>query len=157
MPEVIDSFSGKYECFSNFSAHPTPYIVLGDTILFKTSEHAFQAAKATNKRDRDYVADANTAASAKWRGKRIQLRDGWNDNDGELKNRTMLYIVYNKFSQNVGIGDILVATESARLIEGNYHGDDYWGMVRDASGKWWQGRNQLGLTLELVRVILGKR
>jgi predicted NAD-dependent protein-ADP-ribosyltransferase YbiA (DUF1768 family) len=40
--EVIDSFSGKYECFSNFSDHPIPYLVLGDTILFKTSEHAFQ-------------------------------------------------------------------------------------------------------------------
>ena len=144
MPNVIDSFSGEYECFSNFSAHPVGQ--------YATSEHAFQAKKATNKRDHDYVASALTPASAKWRGRQIQLRDDWD----EVKDPEMLRMVLDKFLQHRNIGDILISTDKAILIEGNYHGDDYWGMIRDKNGNW-TGQNVLGKTLMLVRKILVTR
>jgi ribA/ribD-fused uncharacterized protein len=141
MPNVIDSFSGEYECFSNFSAHPVGQ--------YATSEHAFQAKKATNERDHDYVASALTPASAKWRGRRIQLRDDWN----EVKDPEMLQVVLDKFLEHKDIGDILIGTGKATIIEGNYHGDDYWGMIRNEKGDW-TGQNVLGKTLMLVREIL---
>ena len=138
---VIDSFSGKYGCFSNFSTHPVgPY---------DTSEHAFQVKKAMNKRDHDYVASASTPASAKWRGRQIQLRDHW-DKD---KDNEMLRVVLDKFHEHEDIADILVNTGAAILIEGNYHRDDYWGKVRGKDGEW-VGKNMLGKVLMLVRKYL---
>lgn len=141
MPDTIDSFSGKYECFSNFSAHSVGQ--------YATSEHAFQAKKATNRRDHDYVASALAPRSAKWRGRQIKLRDDW----PEVKDPKMLQVVLDKFLEHEDIADILVNTEKALLIEGNYHGDDYWGMIRDKDGNW-TGQNVLGKTLMVVREIL---
>ena len=141
MPKIIDSFSGKYECFSNFSAHPVGQ--------YATSEHRFQAKKATNERDHDYVIEANSPRSAKWRGRQIKLRADW----PEAKDPEMLQAVLDKFIEHRDIGNILISTEDALLIEGNYHGDDYWGMIKDENGKW-VGQNKLGETLMLVREIL---
>lgn len=141
MVDIIDSFSGEYECFSNFSAH-----TVGQ---YKTSEHAFQAKKTINKRDHDYIASAMSPRAAKWRGQQIKLRDKWHgDRDNE-----MLRVVLDKFLEHRDIGDILIGTGKAVLIEGNYHGDDYWGMIRDKDEEW-KGRNMLGETLMLVREIL---
>lgn len=64
----------------------------------------------------------------------------------------MLQIVLAKFTQHKDIGDILVNTVGA-LIEGNYHGDDYWGMIKDENG-FWKGKNVLGSVLMLAREIL---
>jgi ribA/ribD-fused uncharacterized protein len=141
MVDIIDSFSGKYECFSNFSAHPVgPYA---------TSEHAFQAKKASNKRDHDYVASAAGPASAKWRGRQIELRADWD----EVKDNEMLHVVFDKFLQHRDIADTLIGTGDAILIEGNYHRDDYWGKVRNEKGDW-VGKNVLGITLMVVRKTL---
>jgi ribA/ribD-fused uncharacterized protein len=144
MPIIIDSFSGKYECFSNFSAH-----TVGQ---YATSEHAFQAKKATNKRDHDYIASAMSPRSAKWRGRQIKLCDDWD----EKKDPEMLQIVLDKFLEHRDIADILISTDDAILIEGNYHGDAYWGMVRDSDGKW-TGKNVLGVALMVARDILVTR
>lgn len=144
MPNVIDSFSGRYECFSNFSAHPVGQ--------YATSEHGFQARKATNKRDHDYVASAASPASAKWRGRQIELRDDWD----EVKDNEMLHVVFDKFLQHRDIGDVLVSTEGMLLIEGNYHRDAYWGKVRGKNGEW-VGKNVLGITLMVVRKALIER
>jgi ribA/ribD-fused uncharacterized protein len=141
MVDIIDSFSGEYECFSNFSAHPVGQ--------YETSEHAFQAKKTINERDHDYVASAMSPRSAKWRGRQIKLRADW----AEAKDPEMLQVVLDKFIQHEDIGDILIGTDKATLVEGNYHGDDYWGMIRDKNGKW-MGKNVLGKTLMLVREIL---
>lgn len=138
---IIDSFSGKYECFSNFSAHPVGQ--------YATSEHCFQAKKAMNQRDHDYVVEASSPRSAKWRGRQIKLRTGWD----EAKDPEMLRAVIDKFHQHQNIADILVDTDDAILIEGNYHGDDYWGMVRDKDGNW-TGLNMLGNILTVVREML---
>jgi len=143
MVAVIDSFSGEYECFSNFSAHPVGQ--------YATSEHAFQVKKAMNQRDHDYVASAGTPASAKWRGRQIELRPGWEGS----KDNEMLHVVFDKFLQHRDIGDILIGTGDAILIEGNYHKDDYWGMTRNEQGDW-VGKNVLGITLMVVRKTLAQ-
>jgi len=54
MPKIIDSFRGEYFFLSNFYMKPVYY----KDHWYKNSEHAFAAQKATNERDRQYVADA---------------------------------------------------------------------------------------------------
>ena len=149
--KVIDDFSGEYECFSNFSDHTVTCNILGNTVICKTGEHAFQALKATNKRDRDYVLDAPSPRLAKWRGRRIQLGPDWEQNKGAA----MLMVVYTKAMQHEKIVEVLLKTGDALIIEGNYHGDDEWGMVREnlASGPW-RGKNKLGVTWMVVRDII---
>jgi len=141
MQKVIDSFSGKYECFSNFSAHPVGQ--------YATAEHRFQAKKATNQRDHDYVAEANSPRSAKWRGRQIKLRADWE----QAKDPEMLRTVIDKVHQHRDVADILVSTDNVLLIEGNYHKDDYWGMVKDKDGNW-TGLNMLGKALMVARGML---
>lgn len=152
MIQAIDNFRGKYSPFSNFS----PHTVLYNNILYPTAEHAFAAAKATNKEDHDWIASAPTATSAKHRGgprgengRTIQIRADWD----KAKDLIMFEIVRAKFLQNEGIANLLLETENAWLIEGNWWHDDYWGMVRGADGQW-IGQNKLGAILMLVREIL---
>lgn len=144
MPKVIDNFRGNYFFLSNFYMKPVYY----KDHWYKSSEHAFQAAKATNEKDRQYVADANTAADSKHRGREITCRPDWDD----IALEEMGKIVYLKFSQNQDIQDKLCATEDAILIEGNWWKDYYWGMVKDSEGNW-KGENYLGRLLMAVRKI----
>lgn len=152
MAEVIDRFKGIYEFMSNFSSYP----VLYRGVRYRTSEHAFQAAKAVSQEDHDWVASAASPLSAKHRGgkkgengRTVEIRPDWD----EVKDLIMLGIVYLKFAQNKGLADKLLATEDADLIEGNNWYDYYWGMVKDENGEW-QGQNRLGRILMLVRGII---
>lgn len=144
MPKIIDNFRGEYFFLSNFWR--TAVIYEGHT--YKTSEHAFAAQKATNEKDRQYVANAATPAEAKHKGGEILLRSDWDD----VRIREMGIIVYCKFSQNKWLYDKLCETGDAILIEGNWWKDNFWGMVKDAQGNW-VGENYLGRILMAVRKI----
>jgi hypothetical protein len=133
---------------SNFSPHSVVY----NGVKYKTSEHAFQAAKAASKKEHDWVADAVSPLEAKRRGRKVKLKPYWD----EVRDAVMLKVVLDKFWQNEDIAEKLVNTDEAFLIEGNNWHDDYWGMVKDADGNW-RGRNQLGKTLMSVRIILRGR
>lgn len=142
---IIDSFRGEFLFLSNFYEIPVVY----EGYCYRSAEHAFQAMKATNEKDRQYVADAIDPKDAKYRGREIECRPDWN----AIKIDEMGKIVYCKFSQNLTMADKLIATGDAVLIEGNWWRDDYWGMVRDPQGNW-QGENYLGRILMAVRKIL---
>lgn len=144
MPKVIDSFRGEYFFLSNFYLRPINF----RDHSYKSSEHAFQAAKATNEEDRQYIEDAAGAREAQRRGRRIKCRDDWND----VRMGEMCKIVYLKFAQNLDLEDKLLATGDAVLIEGNWWGDTYWGMVKDSDGNW-RGENYLGRILTEVRKV----
>jgi ribA/ribD-fused uncharacterized protein len=144
MPRVIDSFRGEYFFLSNFYIRPVYY----KGHWYKSSEHAFQAQKATNEPDRQYVADANIPADAKRRGREILCRDDWDD----VRIPEMGMVVYCKFSQNEWIRNKLCETDDAILIEGNWWHDDFWGMVKDTQGNW-VGTNYLGRITTSVRNI----
>ena len=67
MPDIIDSFTGQYRFLSNFS--PAQIRMRG--MLYPTVEHAYQAAKTTDERERRVVRTAPTPAGAKRAGKRV--------------------------------------------------------------------------------------
>jgi len=146
MPEVISSFRGKHNSLSNFSNH----MVTINDVIYRTSEHAFQAAKATNEEDRAYVASAPTAAEAKKRGRQIKLRPDW-----DLVNiNIMIEILCAKIDQNRDVYDMLIGTGDAILIEGNTWNDKYWGAVFE-NGEW-VGENHLGKCWMILRNVLTK-
>ncbi len=145
MIEVIDSFGGKYEFLSNFSNHKVRLF----GAEYSTSEHAFQAMKTTTERDLEYIQNALTPASAKWRGNRITICKNWR----KQRDSAMMLVVFSKFTQDIDIARELISTGDAELVEGNYHGDDYWGKIKDDGGAW-VGQNKLGEILMSVRELL---
>lgn len=154
----IDSFTGEYRFLSNFAQISQP-LQLWDQ-LWRTSEHAYQAGKASSPSDLRWIRDAPTAREAQRRGQAIELRPDWD----EIKRATMLQVVFTKFSRPE-LRNQLVATGNAKLVEGNSWGDDYWGAVPDTKtpeGQLWvcpggtylAGRNWLGRILMSVRELL---
>ena len=139
---MIDKFRGKNFYLSNFYIVPVYY----KKNRYKSSEHAFQARKAIIEEDRKYVADATTPKYAKIRGREIICRKNWN----KIKVSEMTRIVYCKFSQNKELKKKLCDTGRAKLIEGNWWNDDFWGMVKNEKGEW-EGTNYLGKILMAVR------
>lgn len=130
---LIAAFRGAYRYLSNF------YVEKDGLTL----EHRFQAAKATNQIDQNYVLNAPLANEAKVRGHEISLRPDWEG----VKDQVMLDLVRTKFAPGSKLADWLLATHPAELVEGNTWGDTYWGASL-YSGK---GQNRLGKILMQVR------
>lgn len=133
---IIDKFDGEYAFLSNF--YPSP--ITDGNIIFPTVEHYFQAAKTVNMTDYKMIASADTPGRAKRLGRRIELREDWD----EVKDGIMLEALRRKFSDDFLRGK-LIATGDAELIEGNDWNDMYWGVCAGV------GRNMLGKLLMQVR------
>jgi hypothetical protein len=143
MPEnTILEFKGEYKFLSNF--YYSPFIF--NNIRFPTNEHFFQVNKTINKDEFQYILDSETPAIAKRRGKEINIDPNWDN----IKNRVMYIGVYNKFTQNNKLKYMLINTENAELIEGNYWNDRYWGICLKTN----EGENHLGKILMSVRRFL---
>lgn len=138
MPDSIpiDSFTGGYRWLSNFCEHPLTY----DGIEYASVEHAYQAAKSRDPKERDYIAEAPTPGEAKKRGRKATLRQNWE----EVKDIVMLECLHKKFA-DPSLRSQLLDTGESPLIEGNYWGDTYWGVCRGV------GQNRLGELLMQVR------
>lgn len=138
MSSVIDTFDGPYVFLSNF--YPCP--VVFDGLTYPTSEHAYQAAKST---DRDYQLricySAATPAKAKRLGRKAVLRPNWE----AVKCRAMYYILEQKFKPGTELAQRLLSTDGHELVEGNWWGDVYWGKCRGI------GENNLGKLLMRLR------
>jgi ribA/ribD-fused uncharacterized protein len=138
--EKISSFKGDYEFLSNFY----PAVVRLDGFPYPTVEHAFQAAKTLDPMERHWVGLASRATEAKKRGRKVTLREDWED----VKLRVMLDLLRQKFGPPhliTHLGTMLAASGDVELEEGNWWGDDFWGTVRG------QGENWLGVLLMHVR------
>ena len=137
----INKFSGKYSFLSNFY----PCIVEYEGKLYPSAEHAFQAAKTLDPEIRAEFAVFPTPADAKYFGRKIHLRDDWED----VKDDIMLKILESKFTRTQEFGPdlkaLLLNTGDAELEEGNNHGDKYWGTVKGV------GKNMLGISLMKIR------
>ena len=134
---VINKFSGKYEFLSNFF----PCYVTYNGDVYSSVERAFQAAKCLNKSDRIRFQVIGTNADAKKLGRQVDLRPDWET----LKVDIMYQLLKSKFQNNAELRNKLVDTGDSRLIEGNQHGDTFWGVYRG------NGKNMLGNLLERVR------
>ena len=133
---AISQFNGRYGFLSNFYPCKIKY----DGLEYENAEAAFQAQKTLGESERLQFCGID-ASTAKRLGRRVKLRTDWE----KVKDDIMLTIVREKFSQNPEIGEMLLKTGSAALIEGNTWGDRYWG-VRNG-----EGLNKLGYILMLVR------
>jgi ribA/ribD-fused uncharacterized protein len=142
----IERFDGEYRFLSNF--WPAP--VWLDTVQYPTVEHAYQAAKFRNEVPytqsqtlRQAIFACKTPAEAKRLAKRYKtmVRLDW----AKIRYNLMNHLVYQKFTQHKHLGDMLRATGTAELVEGNWWGDTYWGVCNGIGSNW------LGVILMNVR------
>lgn len=131
-----------YGCFSNF-AH---YEFEVNGIVWRTSEHFFQAHKFIDKEyfERIRMAFSPMDAATLGRSRKIPIRPDWE----EIKDDIMRKAVFEKFSQNTELKDILINTGEQEIVEATTT-DYYWGCGNDGTGK-----NMLGKILMQTREIL---
>lgn len=135
----IDSFTRENGFLSNF--YPSQIVING--LVYSTVEHAYQAAKCKHSVDADRIRKSTSPGVAKKLGRRVVIRDDWE----KVKTDVMFELVHEKFKQNKELRDLLIATGTAELKEGNWWGDTFWG-VDDKTGV---GENHLGRILMMVR------
>lgn len=133
---MITRFKGDYRFLSNFSSS----FVRLDGILYPTVEHAYQAAKTDDLKLRRQIQNAETPGEAKELGNQIPLRPHWEF----LKTEIMADLLIQKFFEP-HLRSKLLATGEEELIEGNAHGDRFWGVCKG------EGQNKLGQLLMAVR------
>ena len=140
MPKSIESFSGEYSFLSNFHPCEVEY----EDVIYPTVEHAYQAAKTLNLKDRRRIARALRPGIAKRIGRSVVLRDDWE----EIKLDVMYELVFAKFAESAGLQAKLFDTADVELIERNYWNDTFWGICGGV------GENHLGKILMRVRTEL---
>lgn len=133
----IDKFDGDNSYLSNFY----PVIVEYKGMAYKTSEAAYQSAKSTSAHWKGICSSESSPGKIKKMAARIVLPAKWSTN----KIRVMREVLTCKFTQNRELAVQLISTYPEDLIEGNSHGDRFWGTV-DGIGK-----NTLGKLLMEVR------
>lgn len=136
MYKTIDSFTGEYRFLSNF--YEKEFECQG--LKFKSSEHAYQAAKCSDMAECSEIIDSATPGKAKKLGQKCRIKPEWED----IKLNWMYRILIAKFADKE-LQEKLLATEDFELIEGNNWGDEFWGVC---NGK---GLNHLGRSLMKVR------
>jgi hypothetical protein len=140
MSSEISNFRGDYWFLSNF--FPCKLAFGGK--IYESAEHLYQASKATNDADHEFVRNAMSAAKAKRAGGRIAIRDDWE----EVKEGIMLDILRQKFSSPT-LKSRLLDTGDTQLVEENSWGDVEWGCVTVDGRR--EGKNLLGKLLMRVR------
>jgi ribA/ribD-fused uncharacterized protein len=136
---MIDRFEGtQYFFLSNF--YPCRILYQGSE--FACSENAFQAMKTIDLEERKKFTGMHVSpADAKAWGRSLSdLRPDWES----VKDGIMYEILLIKFA-DPKLRKKLLDTGDQELVEGNWWGDQYWGV----SGG--HGKNMLGKTLMRVR------
>jgi len=133
---VIDKFIGEYKFLNNFSDHG----ILYKGKFYKTNEHFYQAHKTT-KDEHEKIRLAKTPYEAARLGRTCKMKKRWE----VIKIPIMRLGLQLKFAQNLNIQDLLLSTGDEILIEGNKHGDIFWGVCNG------RGQNMLGQLLMEVR------
>ena len=137
--EKISGFFGDYRFLSNYHFQPVEY----DGVVYPTNEHAYQAAKTNDLKQRKEIAEALTPKEAKKLGQKVTMIANWDD----IKINVMVLLTRQKFS-HAPLQDLLLATGDAELIEENTWNDTYWGVCNGV------GTNHLGKVLMAVRASL---
>lgn len=137
----IKGFFGDYRFLSNFQPCPVFY----DSFVYQSSEGAYQASKTLNVDTRS-LFETMSASEAKKQGKKVILRPDWEI----VKIPIMKNILTDKFTRNIGLGNLLVATGQKYLEETNWWNDTFWGVCKGI------GENNLGKTLMKIRSELQK-
>jgi hypothetical protein len=118
-----------------------------DFNVYRTVEHAYQAAKSLDRQERDTIAImAKTPGEAKKMGQKVTLRKDWE----KIKDGIMLNLLRQKFLKADNLTIQLLSTGNKELIEGNYWHDCYFGVCYCDKCKG-RGKNILGQLLMIVR------
>jgi ribA/ribD-fused uncharacterized protein len=127
---VIDRFINKFAFLSNFYPSTISY----DGKLWPTVEHVYQAYKSLDENVRVTIHKARSPGEAKKLGQLLVIREDWEP----VKVDLMRTFVKKKF-ENPFLREMLLATGDAKLVEGNYWNDKFWGVCRGV-GQNWLGR-----------------
>lgn len=133
----IKGFFDSYRFLSNF--HKCKIIF--DGIEYNSSEGAYMAQKTLDLELRQQIA-ALPAFEAKKLGRKIKLRDGWDD----MKYNVMYDVLWAKFTQNPDLKEKLLETGDKYLEETLWWKDTYWGVDHKLGGQ-----NNLGKILMDIR------
>lgn len=133
---AITQFTGEYRWLSNFWFCPVVY----DGVTYNSVEHAYQAAKTLDTKQRVHIQHLDRPGAAKKQGRMLTLRADW----GQIKLDVMHNLLQQKFLQPA-LREKLLQTGDVQLIEGNSWGDTFWGVWRGG------GENHLGRLLVQVR------
>ncbi len=144
MMRKIFFYESTYYLFSNFSAHAIEY----NGVLYKTSEHAYQATKFDDKKLRNEIILSRSPLEAKNTAYKYKdfIKKDWHD----VKVKIMYEIVKTKVLQHKEVKDVLMNTKNDEIIE-NSPIDYFWGCGKDKTGQ-----NQLGKILMKIRDELKK-
>jgi len=145
--DIMYIFSGKWSGLDNFALTPVEVDVGWGPMLYQTSEHAYQAAKADNRLEHHWVRDAQGPGPCKVRGQKVKM---WPDWDTE-KYHVMWEVLVAKFRQHPHLVELLDKTGKRRIYEGNTWNDRVWGVVEDRPSGKWTGQNALGMMLMDLR------
>lgn len=133
---MISEFKDKDRFMSNFYWHDGWCV-----------EIPFQAAKATNEKDKMYVMASKSAAQAKRRGRKIKCRSDWEEG---YKEGIMLNLLRSKFKIEA-MRRKLLDTGNVELSEGNWWHDNEWGDCYCEKCRLIRGKDKLGKLLMHVR------
>jgi ribA/ribD-fused uncharacterized protein len=135
----IDRFRWQYGFLSNFHPCKVEY----GMHKFDTVEAAYQASKSFDLQEQRQIREAASPFAAKRLGQNVALRPDWE----KVKREIMAELLFQKFILNWEFRDKLLATGERQLIEGNTHGDKYWGVCGGV------GENHLGKMLMAMRTL----
>jgi ribA/ribD-fused uncharacterized protein len=137
---MINSFSGEYRWLSNF----WPCDVVYCAVIYPSLEHAYQAAKTEDPKERNRIWQTPYPAMAKRIGQRVTVMKDWD----KIKLQVMYMLLGRKFAKGTELAQKLIDTNGHELVEGNHWGDTYWGVCAG------EGHNHLGNLLMMQRDFL---
>ena len=142
VPEEKMMFDLDYDFLSNFY----PSTIVLEELTFPTVEHAFQAYKCKDPKDRVAFTKNISPAEAKRMGRKVSLRKDWED----IKDDIMFSCLLIKFKDE-RLKQMLLETGDTFLVEGTLWHDSYWGDCYCESCTNIKGQNKLGYMLMEIR------
>ena len=136
MDNIIYRGKYVYNWFSNFERDP----IIIDGITYPSVENYYQGMK-NGSLEKLKMFSKLKPSQAKWLGKKIKLRDDWN----EVKFQVMEKALRIKFAPGTKWYTKLKATEG-EIVEWNNWGDQVWGKTLNGVGE-----NHLGKILMKIR------
>lgn len=138
-----------YGAFSNLFKRPIEF----EGTMYPTSEHAYQAGKASKPAVREWILNAPTPALAAMAAHGLYVWDvvpDW----AQIKFDRMRAVLRAKFDQHADLRELLISTGDARLVEA--------GTVSNAVNRLWgevngKGENMLGVMLMELRAAYAKQ
>lgn len=151
-PDAISLFKYEHSFLSNFYLCPPNLIYIpahlaeGDERSYRSTEHAYQAAKYTSMQMRDLIRATDDKAGE---AKRLGQSPGKRRDFDDLR-IVLMYLLQKQKYKDPMLRTLLLRTGERYLCEGNNWHDMFWGRCTCAKHKG-EGWNWLGILLMHVR------